>query len=229
MKFKIFPFIFILIITSVLSVYGYKFLIYHSDAKNKEVLSETTEELFPDYESESQSESVRIIGTNTPTPRSEPKASNAPRTTSTPTITSVPALDIQASGGISPNQDIDAGKVQSIYSIFESIAKLNTDLAGVENLNALLKEQLNNYLLECQQDRDNSNIFDPFAREALYQQCVNGAYEIFILQDTSSIRSQITNLSNQAYNTALTCTVSDCLSTYWTFVNTYESNGFIAR
>jgi len=85
-------------------------------------------------------------------------------------------------------------------------------------------------LQECEGQYE--DIFDPFARQNLYQQCRETAnIPLSHKIETSGMYSQIKSLSQQAYNTALSCSNStDCLNNiYWSWVNAFESKGLIAR
>lgn len=201
------------------------------------------EAVTPDVETSAEVASFNTFeNEQTPTPTYTQKSkttyySPTPINTPTPTSDNTPTFSDTNKESAPYTISSDSGVKNSIINIFQEIGDLNVELAAANAYNANLPsvdEAYTKYDACRGKYTDPSSpsfLQNPFSAENLITQCQeNALLSLKYAINTGPILNNISNLSNQAYNSALTCgNQNDCLNTYWTFVNKFESEGFVAR
>jgi hypothetical protein len=116
-------------------------------------------------------------------------------------------------------------KLDAIANQFKKIGDLNTQIVTYQ---LLANDAASTYI--CNPD-DYAHIFNPFDRDALYQQCLSNKSSIVgtYMSHIEGAKNQIRDINNQIQGVIATCSGSECSDYYWELVNGFEAKGLIVR
>ena len=128
------------------------------------------------------------------------------------TVPTIPKLDNRA-------------KLDAIANQFKKIAGLNTQIVTYQ---LLANDAAGTYT--CNPD-DYAHIFNPFDRDALYQQCLSNKSSVVgtYTSQIEEVKNQIRDINNQIQGIIATCSDSECNDYYWELVNGFEAKGLIVK
>lgn len=143
----------------------------------------------------------------------------------------IPAIDTTT------QQSSNNSKLQVIADIFKKIGKLNSQ---IDAYSILQSETAKSYACDINTwrqeylpngEKNPSYVFDPHVQNKLYEDCLNSLEGILntISSDSDSVKNQIRDLNNQAYDITKSCTNNECFDYYWQLVTGFEANGFFVR